>query len=99
MFAVLTTVRLRPGVRHIQEQRANRSVLTYRGRDGFQDVLLLIDDTAHEYGSFSVWTTREQAEATGADTRARMATGSAEYLQAEPTTRIWEIYEPQPDAT
>jgi hypothetical protein len=86
-------------VRHLQEQRANRAVFTYRARKGFQSVLFLIDETTHEYGSFSVWAARADAEAAGADTRARMAAGSADYVQAAPTTRIWEIYEPQPEAS
>jgi heme-degrading monooxygenase HmoA len=94
MFACLTTFRLAPGQRAIQEERARRFVATYRAMPGFRSVTYLIDESTHEYGAFSVWESRADAEAAGAAARARMAENPAEHIRATPTTRIFEIYEP-----
>jgi heme-degrading monooxygenase HmoA len=94
VYACLTTIRLAPGQRSIQEQRANRSAAIYRGMNGFRSVTYLIDETGNEYGTFSVWDSRADAEAAGAATRARMAENAPENIQVAATTRIFEIYEP-----
>jgi heme-degrading monooxygenase HmoA len=94
MYACLTTIRLSAGMRASMEQRADRSAPLYRDMQGFRSVTYLIDETTNEYGSFSVWDSRADAEAAGATTRARMTQSVSASAQEPPVSRVFEIYEP-----
>ncbi|MFQ5971930.1 MAG: antibiotic biosynthesis monooxygenase family protein [Alphaproteobacteria bacterium] len=96
MYARLLTFRLGPGTRETGEKLADEFYPLMKSLKGFRSVAFLMwDEEAGEFGSFSLWETKEDAEAAGDVLRARFQeTAAAQSLQAPPSLRVMEVYEP-----
>ncbi len=54
----------------------------------------VISEDQTEYGSFSLWTTREDAEASGEAVRQATMSRLGEIATAPPEVAVMEVYEP-----
>jgi heme-degrading monooxygenase HmoA len=99
MYIRLNMFSVGSGQRAEFERLADRFAPIFRAQKGFKSVTFFeADATTGEYGSFSLWDTREDAEA--ADTalmpQLRQAVGGAGLqMQGTPIRRIGEAYEPK----
>jgi heme-degrading monooxygenase HmoA len=99
MYIRLNTFSVGSGQRAEFERLADRFTPIFRAQKGFKSVTFFeADAAAGEYGSFSLWDTREDAEAADAAlmSQLRQAVGEAGLqMQGTPTRRIGEGYEPK----
>jgi heme-degrading monooxygenase HmoA len=90
MYARFSVVSLGPGMRSKMEDLADHLEPVFRARPGFRSVSFLMDEAAGDYGSFSLWETREDAETASAAISPRVA----ELFQGMLTPWVFEVYEP-----
>lgn len=94
MFARLVLVTLGPGTREQAEALADHFGTVLSGLKGFRGVTFVADDVAGEYGSISLWETREDAEnvrfTAGPQTRQDLR----DIAKGPPRVRLFEVYEP-----
>jgi hypothetical protein len=76
------------------EALADRLAELFAHQQGFKSVTFLMDDTAGDYGSFSLWETRADAEAASAAVNPHVT----EIFSGMLTPWIFEVYEPHPGA-
>ena len=96
MYARFVTIYVEPGKREIATAIGDAADKKYRASKGFVDVhFLFIDEAKGEYGSFSVWETREDADAAGAAHREWVISEHANDMKAPPVAKVWEVYEPK----
>jgi hypothetical protein len=67
----------------------------YRTQKGFRHVFIIGDETSGEYGSFSVWESKEDAEAANAVIGPRLQQALTDLLQGPPDRWFFEVLEPQ----
>lgn len=97
MFARLVTIHVKPGERETAFSIGDEANALYRKSDGFVDVYFLImDEEKGEYGSFSVWKTREDADAAAARHRDWLMAERPGDLVRAPIVQIHEVYPPRP---
>ena len=81
------------------ERLADQFAPLFRAQKGFKSVTFFeADAAAGEYGSFSLWDTREDAEAADAALRPQLrqaVSGLGLQMQGTPIRRIGEAYEPK----
>lgn len=68
MYATLLTLTLGPGMRSAGEKLADQFAPALRAMQGFKTVTYFGDETTGEYGSLTLWETKEDAEAAAAVT-------------------------------
>ncbi len=66
MYAQLVMLSLGSGTRSTAEKLADQFAPALRSLKGFKRVTFLGDETVGEYGSLSLWESKEDAEAAGA---------------------------------
>ena len=93
MYARFSVIAVGPGMRSRMEDLADRLAAVFRAQAGFRGVTFLVDEQAGEYGSFSLWETREDAEAASAAISPRVA----KIFKGMLTPWILEVYEPNPE--
>lgn len=91
MYARLTTFPLRPGTRAAVEEGIDDWVRLLAGQPGHRRSTFYFTETADQFGSFSVWDSREQAEAVTGNLGAATFQSMASVIQGPPTTLIVEI--------
>ena len=95
MYARLVLVTLGPGARDKAESLADSFGAVLAGLKGFRGVTFVADDVAGEYGSISLWETREDAEnvrfTAGPQTRQDLR----DIARGPPRVRLFEVYEPR----
>lgn len=97
MFARLVTIHVKPGARATATRIGDEANALYRRCKGFVAVyFMFIDEAKGEYGSFSVWQTREDADAAAATHRELLARDHATEMVAPARVQIMEVYEPKP---
>ena len=96
MFARLTLYGAAPETRQTQERLFDELDALWRGQQGCQNIIWLIDDTTGEYGSFSLWDSEEAAEAAENALRPRIQelwAGSGFAPTTTGSSRYFEVYE------
>jgi heme-degrading monooxygenase HmoA len=91
VYARFSVINLGPGMRPKMEALADRLTPVFRAQPGFRDVTFLMDEAGGDYGSFSLWETKEDAEAASAAISPHVAAIFRGLL----TPWILEVYEPE----
>ena len=68
MYATLLTLTLGPGMRSAGEKLADQFAPALKTMKGFKGVTFFGDETTGDYGSLTLWETKEDAEAAAAVT-------------------------------
>ncbi len=92
MHARLTTFSLRPGTRTEAEQIAGRFFQLLCDQPGHRHTTFYFTEGGDQLGSFSVWGSREQAEAVTQSVRAAAQEALGEVLEGTWTTQILEVF-------
>ena len=95
MYAQLVIITLGPGTRSAAEKLADQFAPALRTLKGFKGVTFLGDETVGEYGSLSLWESKEDAEAAGAVIGPQLEQAVSGIAKAPPTRRFFEVYEPK----
>jgi heme-degrading monooxygenase HmoA len=66
----------------------------YRAQTGFQELYVLADDLSGEYGSFSLWDSKHDAEAANAAIAPQLQRALAGRLQGAPNRWLFQVIEP-----
>ncbi len=93
MYASLVVVKLGPGMRSAAEKMADQFAPALRTLKGFKGVTFFADETTGEYGSLTLWETKEDAEAAAAVTGPKLEQAVSGIVKAPPTRRFFEVYE------
>jgi len=93
MYAALTTFTLGPGSKELADQIGAHLGATLQGMKGFQSMTMFGDYDTGEYGGFSVWATKENAEAALAGTEEPMKQAVGNLLKGPPVRKVFEVWE------
>jgi heme-degrading monooxygenase HmoA len=93
-YVTIGTLKIGPGQRAFAEGIADQGVHGMAQMPGFVSVTFFLDEAANEYGAYSVWESREQAEAADQLLTPQFEQAFGEQLQGKITTHIYEIYPP-----
>jgi len=93
MYAQLVIIALGPGMRPTAEKLADQFAPVVKAQKGFKSITFLGDEEVGEYGSFSLWETKEDAEADAAVTNPQLEIILRDIAKAPPTRRFFEVYE------
>lgn len=93
MHARIVMFTLDPGSLPATTKLANAHEPIMRRLDGFRSVTWLHHDDAGEYGSYSLWDTKEHAEAVSGVTELQLDNASKAAIKGPPTVRVFEIAE------
>ena len=91
MYARFSVISTGPGMRPKMEKLADRLAADLRTLKGFRSVTFVMDERSGDYGSFSLWDTKEDAEAASAAIRPQVAKMYKGLL----SPWIFEVYEPK----
>lgn len=95
MYSRLVIFRVEPGKRSTIEELVGEFDPLYRAQKGFRHLFVIGDDTTGEYGSFSVWETKEDAEAANAVIAPRLQQALTGLLEGPPDRWFFEVLEPK----
>ena len=95
MYASLIMLTIGPGMRSTGEELANQFTPVLKSMKGFKGVTFFADVEVGEYGSFSIWESKEDAEAAAATTGPRLEQAVSGIVKEQPTRRFFEVYEPK----
>lgn len=95
MYASLSVVKLGPGMRSAAEKMADQFAPALRALKGFKRVTFFGDETVGEYGSLSLWESKEDAEAAAAVIGPKLQQAVSGMAKEPPTRRFFEVYEPK----
>ncbi len=95
MIARLALLNLGPGAGDIAEDLADKIALLYPSKNGFKSVTFIGDYEFGEYGSFSLWETKEDAEAASEELMPRLSELVGDKLQGPPIIKTFDIYDPK----
>ncbi len=95
MYAQLVMLTLGPGARSAAEKLADQFAPALKTLKGFKRVTFIGDDTVGEYGSLSLWETKEDVEAAAAVLGPKLEQAVSGIAKAPPTRRFFEVYEPK----
>lgn len=96
MYALLLLFPLGPGMRSTAEKLGDQFSPVHRTAKGFKDEIFLADDLTGEYGSLTLWDSREDIEAFRQAAASHLQKALAGIAKGPPTTRVFEVYEPKP---
>lgn len=91
MYARFSVISTGPRMRPKMEKLADRLAAQLKTTNGFRSITFVMDEASGDYGSFSVWDSREAAEAANAAINARVA----KLFEGMLTPWIFEVYEPK----
>lgn len=95
MYATLLALALGPGTRSAGEKLADQFAPALKTMKGFKGVTFFGDETTGDYGSLTLWETKEDAEAAAAVTGPKLEQAVSGIVKAPPTRRFFEVYEPK----
>ncbi len=95
MYAQLVIITLGPGTRSTGEKLADQFAPALRTLKGFKGVTFFGDEIVGEYGTLSLWETREDVEAAAAVLGPKLEQAVSGIAKAPPTRRFFEVYEPK----
>jgi len=95
MYAQLVMLTLGPGTRSTGEKLADQFAPALRALKGFKRVTFFGDETVGEYGSLSLWESKEDVEAAAAVLGPKLEQAVSGIAKVPPTRRFFEVYEPK----
>ncbi len=95
MYTTLTMFTTKPGMREIVEKLADGMFSTVSGMKGFKSVTFFADPETDEYGGFSLWESKEDADAAFTVTGPKLEEALNDIGTGPPTRRVFEVYEPK----
>ena len=95
MYATMTLFTAKPGMREKMEKLVDEMTPGIRGLKGFKSHTFFVDLEVDEYGGFSLWESKEDAEAALAVTGPRLQEALSDIVKGPPTRRVFEVYEPK----
>ena len=95
MYAQLLTLSIGPGARSTAQNIADQFALALRAMKGFNTITFFGDDTTGEYGSLTLWETKEDAEAAAVVMGPKLEQAVSGIAKAPPNRRFFEVYEPK----
>ena len=93
MYARYFTFKSRSGVRSEVEALADKVSAFMKSQQGFVSVHFLVSEDETEYGSFSLWESKQDAESGGASVRSEMREILDKLVVEPPTQEVFEVYE------
>jgi heme-degrading monooxygenase HmoA len=99
MYSRLVIFKVGPGKHSSIEALVDEFDDIYRTQKGFRHVFIIGDEASGEYGSFSVWESKEDAEAANAVIAPRLQQALSGLLQGPPERWVFEVLEPKRNAT
>jgi quinol monooxygenase YgiN len=99
MYARLVIFKVGPGERSTIEGLVNEFDALYRAQKGFRHVFILGDEASGEYGSFSVWESKEDADAANAVIAPQLQQALTGLLQSPPERWLFEVLEAERNDT
>ena len=94
MYAQIVMVKLGPGMRSTGEKMADQFGQALKAQKGFKSVTWFGDVETGEYGSFTLWETKEDVEAAAAVMAPKLEQAISGIAKAPPTRQFFEVYEP-----
>jgi len=95
MYAQLMMLKLGAGMRSTAEKIADQSLPTLKTLKGFKSITFFGDVEVGEYGSFSLWESKEDAEAAAAVMGPKVEQAVTGIAKAPPTRHFYEVHEPK----
>ena len=95
MYAQLLIITLGPGTLSAAEKLADQFAPALRTLKGFKGVTFIGNETVGEYGTLSLWETKEDVEAAAAVLGPKLEQAVSGIAKAPPTRRFFEVYEPK----
>ena len=95
MYAHLVIFVLGPGMGSTAEKLADQFAPAYRTVKGFKSITFLGDDTTGEYGSLSLWESKEDLEAFRKVAGSQLEKALSGIVKGPPSIRLFEVYEPK----
>ena len=96
MYALLMTFKTAPDKRADVEKVADQAFAQSKGMKGFKSEVYLFDTVNNEYGSLSIWETKEDMEAAASMIAPKLHEAHKLLAIEPPIRRIYEVYEPKP---
>ncbi len=93
MYARLVTLSLETGNQSMAEALADKAGAVMRTLPGYEHSTFFRDEATGDYGSFSVWRTKEDAEAVSRVTELDIREMVSDILTEPPSVKIFEVYE------
>ncbi len=95
MYAQLVILHLGPGMRSTAEKLADQFAPVLEAQKGFKKVTFFGDEAEGDYGSFSLWKSKEDAEAEAEAIRPQLEQAVSDIAMEPPTRGLFEVYEPK----
>lgn len=95
MYIRLITFNLEPGMRPMAERLADRFVPLLRARHGLVTVVFFANNAAGEYGTLTIWESKEDVETEATILIPRLQDALAGISSERPLIRLYEVYEPR----
>ena len=95
MYALFITFTLGPGMRSTAEKMADQFALVHRTAKGFTSGTFLGDDAVGEYGSLTLWESKEDVDAFSEIARPQLEKALSGIAKGPPSRRVFEVYEPK----
>ena len=95
MYARYFTFKGNPDVGSDVEALADQAYGIMKSLQGFVSAHILISEDENEYGSFSLWESRQDAESGGETVRSKTSEVIQKLAAEPPTVRIYKIYKPR----
>jgi len=95
MYAQLLMLTLGSGTRSTGEKLADQFAPALRALKGFKRVTFLGDEVVGEYGSLTLWESKEDLEAAAAVLGPKLEQAVSGIAKVPPTRRVFEVYEPK----
>jgi heme-degrading monooxygenase HmoA len=93
MYAQLVMLTIGPGMRSTGEKLAEQFEPVLKSLRGFKGVTFFGNVEVGEYGSLSIWESKEDAEAAAAAMGPRLEQAVSGVVKEQPTRRFFEVYE------
>jgi heme-degrading monooxygenase HmoA len=94
MYARYFTFKSKPENRKVIEAMADDIFAYTKNLQGFVSATYVVSEDETEYGSFTVWESKEEAEAAGDSIRERTASTLEEIVNGPPELAVMQVYEP-----
>ena len=95
MYASLVMLTLGPGTRSTGDKLADQFAPALKTLKGFKRVTFFGDEAVGEYGSLSLWESKEDVEAAAAVIGPQLEQAVSGIVKGPPTRRFFEVYEPK----
>jgi heme-degrading monooxygenase HmoA len=82
-------------MRSTAEKLVDQFSSIHRTAKGFEAETFLVDDTTGEYGSLTVWESKEDIEAFRRAAASHLQGALGGIAKGPPSTRLFEVYEPE----